>query len=166
MFRILLSGLAALALALAVGGARAQDLPAEIEMIPAAPDANQHLPAGADRDYGTPFPTSGPHSARWTAAGLYTEAQPPTELVHALEHGNIVIYYGQPGEVVRMRLLEWSRAYSGQWDGIIVTPSPGLGEQIVLSAWEKRLALPRYDEEKAAVFIDAFRGRGPEHPVR
>lgn len=166
MFRILLSGVAALALALAVAGARAQDLPSEIETMPAAPDARRHLPAGADFDYGAAFPTSGPHSTRWTAAGFYTEPQPPTELVHALEHGNTVIYYDEPGEVVRTRLLEWSRAYSGQWDGIVVAPSPGLGEQIVLSAWEKRLVLARYDEEQAAAFIDAFRGRGPEHPVR
>lgn len=155
-----------MALALAVGGAQAQDQPGEIETIPAASDSNQHLPTGADYDYGTAFPTSGPHSGSWTAAGFYTEAQPPTELVHALEHGNVVIYYDQPGETVRMRLRDWARAYSGQWNGIVAAPSPGLGEQIVLSAWEKRLVLSRYDEEKAAAFIDAFRGRGPEHPVR
>ncbi len=166
MFRILSSGLAALALALAVGGAQTQNLPSGIETIPAAPDANRHLPTGADYDYGTAFPISGPHASRWTETGFYTEPQPATELVHALEHGNIVIHYDQPGKAVLARLKEWAQAYSGQWDGIVAAPSPGLGEQLVLTAWEKRLTLPRYDEEKATTFIDAFRGRGPEHPVR
>ena len=166
MFRILSSGLAALALAVLIGGEEAQDLPAEIETIPAPPDAHRHLPDGADHDYGTPFPTAGPHSPRWTETGFYTQPQPPTELVHAVEHGNVVIYYDRPGETVRTRLREWTQAYSGQWDGIVAAPSPGLGARIVLTAWEKRLTLPRYDEEKAAAFIEAFRGRGPEHPVR
>ena len=166
MLRILTSTLAAVVLFLFAQGAQAQGVPADVETIPAAPDARQHLPEGADHDYGTPFPTSGPHSPHGTAAGFYTEVLPSIQLVHALEHGNIVIYYDQPGEAVTTRLRDWTRTYSGHWDGIVVTPSPGIGEQIVLTAWEKRLFLARYDEEEAAAFIDAFRGRGPEHPVR
>ena len=156
---------AALILALSSVATVAQTLPAEVETIPAGPD-NGHLPADYAYDYGTPFPTSGPHSPRWIAAGLYTEAQPPTELVHALEHGNIVIYYDQPGEAVIQHLRELAQEQTGQWDGVVAVPSPGLGEGVVLTAWQKRLALPRYEEEKAAAFIDAFRGRGPENAVR
>ena len=155
----------AAALALIFAAAAAQDLPPEVETIPAGSD-NGHLPADYVYDYGTPFPTSGPHSPRWVAAGIYTEAQPPTELVHALEHGNIVIYYDQPADAVVQRLRELTGEHTGQWDGIVAVPSPGLGEGIVFTAWQKRLTLPRYDEEKAAAFIDAFRGRGPENAVR
>ncbi len=161
--------LAALLLLAAGPNAGAQTLPAEIqtelEEIPAGPD-NGHLPEGADYDYGTPFPTSGPHAPRWTAPGLYSHLQQRTWLVHALEHGNIVIYYDQPGEEATTRLLDLAQEHDGQWDGIVVAPAPGLGEQIVLTAWEKRLTLERWEEAKAAAFIDAFRGRGPEHPVR
>lgn len=156
--------LAVLLLPMFVGGGCAQD--SQIETIPAGPDARRHLPANADQDYGTQFPTSGPHAGRWTETGFYTQPQPPTQLVHALEHGNIVIYYDRPGESVTARLKEWANAHPRQWEGIVVTPLPGLGEQIVLTAWERLLILPRYDEEKAAAFIDAFRGRGPENPVR
>jgi len=158
--------LAALILALTVGAAHAQGIPPEVEIIPAGPDAHQHLAEGQTRDYGTPFPTSGPHSPHWTKAGFYTQVQPPVELVHALEHGNVVIYYDTPSHTVTTRLQHWAQTYPGQWDGVIVTPSPGLGAGIVLTAWERRLILPSYDKAKVSAFIDAFRGRGPEHPVR
>jgi hypothetical protein len=47
-----------------------------------------------------------------------------------------------------------------------VVPSPGLKERIVLTAWEKRLLLDRFDEGAAAAFLEAFRGRGPEGAMR
>ena len=59
----------AAALSLIFGAAAAQDLPPEVETIPAGPD-NGHLPLDYVYDYGMPFPTSGPHSPRWTSAGL------------------------------------------------------------------------------------------------
>lgn len=63
-------------------------------------------------------------------------------------------------------LKRWAGLYGGQWDGLVVTPKPGLGEAIVLTAWTKLLRLAPFDAEAAAAFIDAFRGRGPENPVR
>jgi uncharacterized protein DUF3105 len=157
---------AAFIFVLTAAGAHAQGVPAEVEIIPGGPDAHKHLAEGETHDYGTPFPTSGPHSPHWTKNGFYGEVQPPVQLVHALEHGNIVIYYDKPSQTVLSRLHKWAETYTGQWDGIIVTPSPGLGTGIVLTAWERRLILPRYDKTKVYAFIDAFRGRGPEHPVR
>jgi hypothetical protein len=137
-----------------------------IETIPAAADARTHIPPRAFYDYGTPFPTSGPHSPRWTETGFYSEPQPPTELVHALEHGNIVIYYDQPGSRALEQLKRWAEEHQGQWDGVVVVPSPGLKERVVLTAWEKRLMLDRFDGAAAAAFLDAFRGRGPEGAMR
>jgi hypothetical protein len=43
---------------------------------------------------------------------------------------------------------------------------PGIGQQIILTAWTKELRLEEFDAAAAAAFIDRFRGRGPEHPVR
>ena len=48
----------------------------------------------------------------------------------------------------------------------MVAPRPGLGEAVVLTAWNKILRLDAFDADAAAAFIDRFRGRGPEHPVR
>jgi hypothetical protein len=153
----------ALLLALSAATAVAQEVPPETEILPAA-ESPGHLPEGVPYDYGTPFPTSGPHSHHGTIASFYTEPQPATALVHALEHGNVVIYYDTPGEEVLDKLLALTRDHSGERDGITAVPAPGIGEQIVLTAWERRLILPRYDEGKASAFIAAFLGRGADAP--
>lgn len=112
------------------------------------------------------FPTSGPHNPTWVEPGVHTGRQRKEQLVHALEHGNIVIYYDEPGEAVMERLRRWASLYDNQWSGIVVTPAPALDESIVLTAWTKRLRLDEFRPDVAAAFIDAYRGRGPENPVR
>lgn len=124
----------------------------------------EHVPGSIDYDHR--FPLSGPHNPTWVEPGVYDTRQPTEKLVHALEHGNIVIYYDEPGAEIMGRLREWAGLYDNQWSGIVVTPAVGLGEQIVLSAWTKRLALNELAAAPAAAFIDAYRGRGPENPVR
>ena len=52
-----------------------------------------------------------------------------------------------------------SAVVSGEPHGIVVVPSAGIGEQIALTAWERRLILPRYEEDQARAFIAAFLGR-------
>lgn len=116
-------------------------------------------------DYGTEFPTSGPHSPTPAKPGFYDKPVAPEQLVHSLEHGNIVIYYDKPGAAALKQLHKWADQFPGAWDGVIVVPHDGLGERIVFTAWQHRLTLPTLDA-RAAFFIDAFRGRGPEHCVR
>ena len=116
-------------------------------------------------DYGTDFPTSGPHSATPTQRGFYDEPLRREGLVHALEHGNIVIYYDTPSDTAMQFLRRWTDAYRGALDAVIAVRHPGLGERLVLTAWQHRLELDAFDE-RAAFFVDAFRGRGPEAPVR
>jgi len=125
-----------------------------------------HLRPGQTRTYTSQFPTSGSHHRTPTEPGYYETHQPPIHLVHALEHGHIVIYYDKPDAEALKILRVWSGLYSGQWDGVVVTPKPGLGQKIVLTAWAKRLDQSQLDMPLAAAFIDAFRGRGPENPVR
>jgi hypothetical protein len=49
---------------------------------------------------------------------------------------------------------------------VIATRSSGLGKAVVLTAWRRILRLDEFDPPAAAAFIDQFRGRGPENPVR
>ncbi len=125
-----------------------------------------HLNPGQTQVYESRIPTSGIHDRRWVKPGMYDTPQRPTQLVHAVEHGNIVIYYQRPGAAVLETLEGWTGLYGGQWDGIVVTPLSGPGETVVLTAWRKRLDLSPFDPAAAAAFIDAYRGRGPENPVR
>jgi hypothetical protein len=138
-----------------------------LAMVESEPDRGRaHLAPGTPYDYRTPFPTSGPHDPGWTATGFHTARQMPTRLVHALEHGNVVVYYDRPGEEALDTLRRWAALYPGMWDGLVVTPGAGLGEAVVLTAWTRRLRLEPFEAAAAAAFIDAHRGRGPENPVR
>ncbi len=125
-----------------------------------------HRAASEAYYYQAQFPTSGIHHPVPTDPGFYEISRPPSQLVHAVEHGHIVIYYERPGPDVLATLKQWVDLYSGHWDGVVVTPMPRLGKRIVLTAWTKRLTLKRFDAAAAAAFIDKFRGRGPEKRVR
>ncbi len=129
-------------------------------------DGRRHLSPGEQHFYTSRYPTSGPHEPVWTRPGFYESPQPPTRLVHALEHGNIVIYYDQPGDDVLATLQDWADLFTGQWDGMVVTKDAGLGQNLVLTAWTKRLDMEAFDAASGAAFVDAYRGRGPENPVR
>ena len=125
-----------------------------------------HGQHGATYAYDSSFPTSGRHDPVPTAPGVYRVPQRPGQLVHALEHGNIVVYYDQPAAETLATLKDWAALYTGTWDGLVLSPMDGLGETLVLNAWTKTLRLETFDAGLAAAFIDRYRGRGPEHPVR
>lgn len=129
-------------------------------------EGRAHLGPGERATYRTDPPTSGPHSPDWVNPGFYTTEQPPERLVHSLEHGHVVIYYDDPGPEALQTLQTWARMFNGQWDGMVVVPRRGLGRAVILTAWTRMLRLEAWDADAAAAFIDAFRGRGPERPVR
>ncbi len=125
-----------------------------------------HLGGGRQINYGANPPTSGPHYPATVAAGFYDTAKSRSNLVHSLEHGLVVLYYDAPGDAVMATLREWTGMFTGPWSGIVSVRRAGLGEKLILTAWRRTLRLNRFDEKAAAAFIDAFRGRGPENPVR
>ncbi len=137
-----------------------------VESFASAPNSTVHLQPGEVHSYGEAFPTSGPHHRTPTDPGFYDESQPAIQLVHALEHGHVVIYYEEPGTEAMKHLEAWAGLFGGHWDGVVVTPKSGLGPKVVLTAWRKRLDLDPFDAAAAAAFVDAYRGRGPENPVR
>lgn len=140
---------------------------ASLQDVKTVPDRGRdHLAFGQTPRAGTPFPSSGTHESTWTRTGFYTQAQRPSQILHAMEHGNVAIYYDEPGAEAVQTLKDWAGLYGGQWDGLVVGPSPGLGKAVVLTAWGKVLRLDPFDPAAAAAFIDAFRGRGPERAIR
>jgi hypothetical protein len=140
---------------------------AALRKVETLPDLGRtHLAAGQTQIYDSPYPTSGPHETTWTRTGFHSDPQRPTQIVHALEHGNIVIYHDTPEAEVLATLKDWAGLYGGQWDGVVLTPGPGIGKAVIMTAWRKILRLDPFDPAAAAAFVDAYRGRGPEHPVR
>ena len=140
---------------------------AALEQVKAGHDAGGgHIAPGQPIGYPERFPTSGPHDQNWINPGVYDTVQPPTKLVHSVEHGMVVIYYDAPSSEAMSMLEDWAGLYKGPWSGVVVTPGPGIGEELVLTAWNRTLRLKPFEAASAAAFIDRFRGRGPEHPVR
>ena len=129
-------------------------------------DGQNHQPVGTPLRYRTDPPVAGDHWPVWADPGRYAQAPPNEALVHSLEHGHIVIYIDRPNADGVRLLTVWSNMYRGMWDGIVVVPRANLGGGVVLTAWQKVLRLNEFDPAAAAAFIDQFRGRGPENPVR
>jgi hypothetical protein len=127
-----------------------------------------HVAPGEQVAYETDPPLSGQHSGTWVNPGFYEEPQMPEELVHSLEHGHVVIYYDaarlSPEELSAVRAL--AQKYRGNWDGVVAVPRTDPEHAIILTAWERGLRLTGYDVSLVDQFVDLFRGRGPENPVR
>ena len=147
--------------------ARARDGQAALARVMTTNDEGRgHVAPGQNVRYLGDPPTSGVHDPSWIDPGVYETLQPRTKLVHSLEHGMIVIYYDSPSSGAVATIERWAGFYAGPWSGVVVAPKPGLGEAVVLTAWNKILRLDAFDADAAAAFIDRFRGRGPENPVR
>ncbi len=131
-----------------------------------AGEGSGHLAPGERVRYRSDPPTSGVHDPDWVPAGVYERPQIREKLVHSLEHGMVVIYYDEPPAASLATLKDWADLYGAPWSGIVLVRKPGLGDAVILTAWRKLMRLDAFDAAAAAAFIDAFRGRGPERPVR
>jgi hypothetical protein len=146
-------------------GSPVQTAPAGVVKTPCK-SAN-HVADGTQVTYQTDPPTSGEHYSRWVNPGFYGKAQTPELLVHNLEHGHVVLYYNT-AKLSQEQLAAVKAAaekFKGNWDGVVAVPREN-GPALILTAWEHSLTLETFDQAKMDVFVDTFRGRGPENPVR
>lgn len=137
-----------------------------LERVPCK--SQQHATPPQRIKYDSDPPTSGTHYGTWVNAGFYAEEKQPEELVHSLEHGNVVIYYN-PAKLAAADLdaiKALTKQFTGQWDGVVAVPRKDDKNPIILTAWESTLRLTSFDKARVDQFVDAFRGRGPENPVR
>lgn len=105
-------------------------------------------------------PTSGRHYFTPAVWDLYERPVNQLQLVHNLEHGGIVIQYGD--EVPESSANEIVGFYRDDPNGLIVAPLPALGDKIALTAWTHLMTCTRFDRDAFTTFRDAYRGRGPE----
>lgn len=113
--------------------------------------------------YETFPPTSGDHSQYPADYGFYDKPVPFENLVHSLEHGDIVIYYNN--SLISQKELENLREISSityRGSGIEVVPNNEIKKPIVLTAWTKMLELESVDSLQIKQFIYEFIYEGPE----
>jgi hypothetical protein len=130
------------------------------------------LPAGYKHN--SDPPTSGAHNSQPAAWDLYDEPVDQLILIHNLEHGGVVMQYGdEVPESDVAAIIDW---YRDDPNGIVIAPRPELGNQIALEAWngEKHgkgnsengtgvlAKCPRFDEGAFDAFLDEYGFKGPE----
>lgn len=176
-------GAAALALTLVIviplarqqgGGSVPSDPEAAARLLPEearqllADEGRDHVEDGRRVQYRTDPPTSGPHYASWAEPRFYTEPVPYELLVHNLEHGHVVIYYDprRTPQEARNHLRRLTARYARMWDAVVAVPREDERYELILTSWRHWLRLERYDPTLVDAFVNAYRGRGPERPVR
>jgi hypothetical protein len=113
-------------------------------------------------------PASGEHYPVWPVFRVYSKPVPWGFLVHALEHGAVVIAYDCPSgcadEVAKATLLynAWPPKDGCSRPPIIVVPDPNLGVRWAISAWDHTLRATCFDREAFATFIQQHANMGPE----
>ena len=115
---------------------------------------NAHIPrVDAPREpYNSTPPTSGPHVPWLAPWGVQKGPVPPEVLVHNLEDGGVIIYYGCedcPDLVAQLA------AIVNRYERVILVPGRGLSHRIVLSAWTVLDRMQEFDEDRIVRFIRA-----------
>ncbi len=105
-------------------------------------------------------PVGGNHDGTWLNCGVYTEQQRNENAVHALEHGAIWITYDpahiDPNQVDSLISLA-PDTYT------VISPYPGLGEAMAVSAWGAQLRFTDVADPAVIEFIEQF-WRSPDGP--
>jgi hypothetical protein len=119
-----------------------------------------HIPASDSphEPYNSNPPTSGPHvGGEAPLPGVYANPIPYELLVHSLEHGHIVLYYG-PGVTAAERAAA-RRLYDRFSDRVLVVPSPEGAPGLVLTSWGRILRMEKLHYSEMERFVRAWGGR-------
>jgi hypothetical protein len=116
-------------------------------------------------------PVFGPHNPTWASDGDYVgQGAPPTEkLVHALEHGRVIIWYKPTlpqREISQLETL-FSEPMEGKPEGYkqILVERASLPGAVAASAWGQQLVCPKFNDkvfDAIRTFRVAYVDKGPE----
>lgn len=119
-----------------------------------------HIPSpdSPHEPYNSSPPTSGPHvGGDAPLPGIYSTKIPYERLVHSLEHGHVVLYYGP--DVTEAELSAAKRLHDRFSDRVLVVPSPEGAPGLVLTSWGRILRLERLHYSEMERFVRAWGGR-------
>jgi len=115
-----------------------------------------------DLRYSTDPPAGGNHNPSAAPAGISApETRPPDgQLVHALEHGYVTIWYRPDLDTAS---LDGLRALVGRYPrDVLLVPRGSLPQPVAVTAWHRRLLCPQTDLKATELFVTAYRNKGPE----
>ncbi len=121
---------------------------------------NNHV--DGDVKYSVDPPAGGNHNPTAAAAGVYTadNTPPDGQLVHALEHGYIDIWY-RPD--IPARSLDDLKALAGKYSSdVLLVPRASIKVPVAATAWHHRLLCSQPDLTSLELFVTTYRNKGPE----
>lgn len=116
--------------------------------------------------YATNPPLSGPHAPEPAPDTTVMPADPPSaeELVHAGEHGRIVLQVQPEADEATIAALRTLRAVSPE-HVLLTTNQTGMTAAVAATTWGRGITCATVDDaaiEAIAAFRDTYRDRGPE----
>jgi hypothetical protein len=134
--------------------------------------SREHIEVGAEHeDYNSSPPTSGPHYELPADGGFYPSPLPTEQLVHNLEHGQIVIWYRPDASEATVEGLQAlvesanQRARdSGTLEPLVASPYDNIEGDFdyVVTAWTHSQSCLDYSRAAIDAFRRDFQGRGPQ----
>lgn len=120
---------------------------------------NNHVDPGR---YEVDPPAGGNHAPSAARAGIYEAGNVPPDgqLVHALEHGYIDLWYlpnAKAAEIDEMRAFAEERERD-----VLMMPRASMGVPFAATAWNRRLLCNSFDEAAFDRFFDEYVNEGPE----
>jgi hypothetical protein len=106
-------------------------------------------------------PAGGNHTPEVAAAGTYREGQVPPDgpIVHAMEHGFVVIWY-RPGDT---DVMDEAEALGDEFgEETLVVPRATMDVPVAATAWHRRLLCGSFEHDALSEFIRGYRDQGPE----
>jgi len=126
---------------------------------PTDPSPDNHV---SDPTYRVDPPAGGNHLAQATRPAVYQEGQelPDGQIVHAMEHGYVVLWEG-PGlaDADRQALLDVAGRYERD---VLVVPRPTSPVKVAATAWGNRLLCGNVEPDALDLFTRTYRNQGPE----
>lgn len=107
-------------------------------------------------------PAGGSHLSTAANPGFYRVGQSPSdgELVHAMEHGFVVLWYRPDLASEKLDQIEVLSDKLGR--ELIVAPRDSLKGEAAVTAWHKRLLCGELVPEKVEEFSRKYKDKGPE----
>jgi hypothetical protein len=123
-------------------------------------------------------PDGGAHYPLWSVWGFYTQPVNPRMVVHNMEHGGVILWWGT--QTPQATVSDLKALYDEQTTGVLGTPYANFGSRIAITAWTGNSTTYQhggdYGQGHIAVclhwnaatkkafeaFRDTYRGHGPE----
>jgi hypothetical protein len=116
-------------------------------------------------NYKTQPPTSGSHNPVWAHDGAYLKNPGEEHLVHALEHGRVIIWF-KPNAPAKVRGA-LKKIFDEDKALMLLAPNARpMPYQVAATAWTQLLGCPTYNDkvpDALRAFRDAYRLKGPEY---